>query len=554
MNKNNYGESNRSNQSKKSKNVLLGIIIGLFVIAVIALAGVYAAGERYYSTHFLKGTVVNDIDVSGMTIEELNQKIRLYQLTITERTAEGDYVDEIITGDEIGLQLSSTEDLRKILENQKKGKWITENGQSYDIDNFVDYDSEVWEQCMGYLQCFSDEFQQAPTDATLSEYDEVTNTYQIIPETQGNQLKKQQAVTLLSEAVRQLVTSVNLEEEDCYVTPTVYSDDSQLNTLLTNLNHFVNVTITYTFGDTIEVVDGDLINQWVVINEDNSISLDTAHVDEYVASLRKKYDTIFRSRTFVTTYGEEITIPTGDYGWWMNYGQESKELAAMIEAGESGERTPVYYQTAAQYGKQDYGNTYIELNLTAQHMFYYENGELVLESDFVSGNSSKGNATPDGVYGVTYKQRNATLVGEDYETPVSYWMPFNMHIGLHDATWRYQFGSDLYKKSGSHGCINLPYKVAQELYSRISQGTAVICYYLEGTESDSITEQTSEDIAQAVIERISEIGAVTKDSEKAIVRARTVYEELTAAEKKLVTNYDVLTAAEKAYKELTKKK
>lgn len=553
MNKNNYGHSNRSSGSKKSKNILLGIVIGLFVIAVIALAGVYAAGERYYSTHFLKGTVVNEIDVSGMTIDELNQKISLYQLTITERTPEGDYVDETISGDEIGLQLSSTDDLRRILESQKKGKWITERGQSYEIDDFVDYDEEIWEQCMGYLQCFSDEFQQAPTDATLSEYDEESNTYQILPETQGNKLKKEQVITLLSDAVRQLETSVNLEEQDCYVTPNVYSDDSQLNTLLTNLNHFVNVTITYTFDETVEVVDGDLIHQWVIVNEDNTISLDTTKVDEYVASLRKKYDSIFRSRTFMTSYGEEITLTTGDYGWWMNYAQESKELAAMIEAGESGERTPVYYQTAAQYSKPDYGNTYIEVNLTAQHMFYYENGELVLESDFVSGNSSRGNATPDGVYGITYKQRNATLVGEDYETPVSYWMPFNMHIGLHDATWRYKFGSDFYKTSGSHGCINLPYKIAQELYSRISQGTPVICYYLEGTESDSITEQTSEDIAQAVIERISEIGAVTKDSEKAIVRARTVYEELTAAEKKLVTNYDVLTAAEKAYKELTKK-
>lgn len=553
MNKNNYEHSNRSRIGKKSKNILLGIVIGLLAIAVIVLAGVYAAGERYYSTHFLKGTVVNDIDVSGMTIDELNQKISLYKLTIIERTAEGDYVEETISGDEVGLQLSSTKDLSKILESQKKGKWITENGKTYEIDDFVDYDEDIWKQCMGYLKAFSDEFQQAPTDAYISEYDEEANTYQIVPETQGNQVKKKKVMKLLSDAVRQLETKINLEEEDSYVRPSVYSDDEQLNTLLTNMNNFVNVTITYTFGDNIEVVDGDLIHQWIIVNEDNTISLDTTYVDEYVASLRKKYDSIFRPRTFITTSGKEITLSTGDYGWWMNYVQEAKELAAMITAGESGERTPVYYQTAAQYGKPDYGDTYIELNLTAQHMYYYEEGSLVLESDFVSGNSSRGNATPDGVYGITYKQRNATLVGEDYETPVSYWMPFNNHIGLHDATWRYKFGSDIYKTSGSHGCINLPYKVAQELYSRISQGTPVICYYLDGTESNSITEQTPKEIAQAVIERISEIGAVTKDSEKTLLRVRAIYEELTAAEKKMVTNYDVLVEAEETFKEITKK-
>lgn len=105
----------------------------------------------------------------------------------------------------------------------------------------------------------------------------------------------------------------------------------------------------------------------------------------------------------------------------MNYQQEAKELAAQIETGESGERTPVYYQTAASYGAPVNGDTYVEINLTAQHLFFYKDGQLVMESDFVSGNSARGYDTPEGTYSITYKQRNATLVGENYETPVSYW-------------------------------------------------------------------------------------------------------------------------------------
>lgn len=126
----------------------------------------------------------------------------------------------------------------------------------------------------------------------------------------------------------------------------------------------------------------------------------------------------------------------GDYGWWMNYDKEAEELEAMIEKGESGERTPVYYQTAASYGTPDYGTTYVEINLTAQHLFFYQDGKLMMESDFVSGNSAKGYDTPAGVYSITYKQRDATLTGENYQTPVSYWMPFNKNIGMHDANWR----------------------------------------------------------------------------------------------------------------------
>ena len=125
----------------------------------------------------------------------------------------------------------------------------------------------------------------------------------------------------------------------------------------------------------------------------------------------------------------------------------------------------------------------MEVNLTAQHLFFYKNGELVVESDFVSGNESRGWATPAGAYPLTYKQRNAVLKGENYRTPVSYWMPFNGGIGLHDANWRGSFGGSIYKTSGSHGCVNLPPSVAKTIYEGISAGDPVLCYHLGGTES-----------------------------------------------------------------------
>ena len=87
-----------------------------------------------------------------------------------------------------------------------------------------------------------------------------------------------------------------------------------------------------------------------------------------------------------------------------------------------------------------------------------------METDFVSGNESRGWATPGGAYPLTYKQRNATLRGEGYATPVSYWMPFNGGIGLHDASWRGSFGGTIYKTGGSHGCINLPPKAAKTIF------------------------------------------------------------------------------------------
>lgn len=74
------------------------------------------------------------------------------------------------------------------------------------------------------------------------------------------------------------------------------------------------------------------------------------------------------------------------------------------------------------------------MNLTAQHLFFYKDGELILESDFVSGNTSRGYTTPPGIFGLTYKQRDAVLKGENYRSPVKFWMPFNGGIGFHDAS------------------------------------------------------------------------------------------------------------------------
>ena len=72
---------------------------------------------------------------------------------------------------------------------------------------------------------------------------------------------------------------------------------------------------------------------------------------------------------------------------------------------------------------------------------------------------------------------NVTLKGADYESPVTYWMPFNGGIGLHDATWRSRFGGSIYYYSGSHGCVNLPYSAAADIYSIVEAGMPVVCYW-----------------------------------------------------------------------------
>ncbi|MDE6851498.1 MAG: L,D-transpeptidase, partial [Lachnospiraceae bacterium] len=134
-----------------------------------------------------------------------------------------------------------------------------------------------------------------------------------------------------------------------------------------------------------------------------------------------------------------------------------------------------------------------EVDLTGQRVFFVKNGKKVLETDCVTGNEARGNGTPQGTYGITYKQRDATLKGETYRTPVDYWMPFNGGIGLHDADWRSRFGGTLYKYSGSHGCVNLPPAAAAKLFGMLEKGTPVICYYSDHIVSKSKKADQSDD-------------------------------------------------------------
>jgi hypothetical protein len=160
----------------------------------------------------------------------------------------------------------------------------------------------------------------------------------------------------------------------------------------------------------------------------------------------------------------------------MDRATETTELMEAAEKGEQTVRTPVYFGTAATYGDEDWGDSYVEVDLSAQHLWVYENGQVVEESDFVSGCVNLGRMTPRGTYGITYKERNATLVGENYSSPVKYWMPFNGNVGMHDASWRSSFGGNEYILNGSHGCINLPTSKAAEIFDVVSKGEAVFVY------------------------------------------------------------------------------
>ena len=243
------------------------------------------------------------------------------------------------------------------------------------------------------------------------------------------------------------------------------------------------MSVTYQLpNNQTEVLDGLTIASWVNGSQGLTVSVDAAKVADYVQGLRNKYDTPAGTQTWQSADGTTKSIKT-NYGWHIDQAKETEALIANIQSLQSVTREPVYASRAAQTEMPQWGKTFVEIDLSSQHVYFYQDGNCVWDSKCVTGTATDPDrATPTGVFALKYKQRDRVLRGRinpqtgkpSYESPVAYWMPFNGNIGLHDANWRSSFGGNIYLKSGSHGCINLPPKNAKTLYELITPGTVIV--------------------------------------------------------------------------------
>ena len=474
----NYPLSERNTKKTTPKNGLLIIILGLFTFLILS----YIVIGIYYNTHFYRNTIINGTDTSNMTVEQaeeaIQEQFKAYSLKLEGRND----LSGQIHGEDFNIHAKFDGRLEDLLGTQNSFLWpiaLFDNSK-IEIASMPEYDEDLLKELVSNLSYFQEVNIIKPANAHISEYKKDIG-YEIIPDVSGTQVDFERLFEAVKNAITNLEPRLSLEEADSYEKPKITSKSPSLVQAVRELNHIAGAEITYEFGEDTEILDGIQISTWLSISEDGIVVLDELGVKEYVDYLGKTYNSFGRTRTFKTSYGVEIKVRGGDYGWWLNRPLEVSELTEMILAGEKAKKEPAYFQTAQQYGDDDIGNTYVEVNLTAQHLFFYKAGKLFMETDFVSGNLVKNYGTPTGTYPIKHKGRNATLNGEDYSTPVDYWMPFNLGIGFHDAPWRKEFGGEIYKTSGSHGCINMPPEAAKTMFENIRRGVAVVVYELPGT-------------------------------------------------------------------------
>lgn len=515
-----------------------------FEIGVGIVLFVYLAGSIFFSSHFYIRSKVNGVGASFRSAQSTYDKIltNADKYTITFENADGEVINEVSAAD-LGVDVNyQVDEVETLLDSQTGFNWIgrlfvpteyyTKTGNSYDAAEVKKVASSL------------DFSHQKSTKESEDAYIQFNGKeFEIVDEVYGDVIDEEGVEEAIIYAVENLHTVINLTDGTCYNKPDVKADDKKIQKAKDKLNEYLDTDIHYDLGEGItEEIPLDTKATWFTWDKKTfDIDFNRDAIGEYVNAMGDKYNTYGKKKEFTTSSGQEITVPAGSFGWRIAYEGEINQIIADLEAGEDVTRDFTYIYKGTSHGEKDYGNSYVEVNLTTQHVYVYKEGSMVFDTACVSGNVAKGHGTHTGVYPIAYKQKDATLKGDNYESHVNFWMPFNMGEGLHDATWRSKFGGTLYKNSGSHGCVNLPLSAAEKIYGIVEAGWPVLVFYT-GDEEEENFKLSNPQID--VINMITDIGTVSLESEAKIAAARQKYNALSAEQKALVTNYQTLVNAE----------
>lgn len=445
-----------------------------FIVFILFVIIIYLLFSLFFINHFHFNTQINGVDVSLKSRDEIKDlfinHIHNYELKLIERNG----MPEIISVENLGIYYNDKNNISDVYKIQNSAMWIISlfKKQKYYINDLYIFNHEIFENKINDLNCLNHEI-IIPKNASFIY---VNGSYKIIKEVWGNKINKGFLKENIKNSILLGEQILHLGKNNCYENPkyTMISDKTMETYYM--LSKYLNTKITYVFGNRKEILNKDIINKWFIINKDLEIYIDEAEVLDYVKNLSKKYDTMGTTRNFKTSTGKTVEVKGGLYGWKIDAWAETEALIKNIILGEVIEKEPVYIQKAQSRDENDIGATYVEINITKQHLWFYKSGKLLVHSNIVSGNPNKGHQTVLGTYALNYKQENTILKGEDYETNVNYWMPFFGNIGIHDARWRYAFGNEIYEHAGSHGCINVPLYVAKIIFENIETGVPIVCY------------------------------------------------------------------------------
>lgn len=466
------------------------VVLALLVLLIAA----YLAGVVGFMNYFMPRTTLNGTDdVSLTSIKEVAEQ---HAATISGfgLDVKGDGIDLTISAKDINARYDGKAFARSAMSQQNPWAWPMQlaSAHNIDVETTLLYDAARLEDVVGSAVDAFNKDAKKPVDAKVS-YNEKSRRYEIKPEEKGEAIDKSQVLALVRSSIGVGQNTVELGE-DLLLQPSVRADDKALTEPVEKVNACLGASQDLVMGDkTLATISEEDIAKWIKVADDLSVTFDEEACTTWCrGELSEKIDTIGTSRTFKTPDGRELSISGGTYGWSLNGSEVASQIAKNVQEGTKGSIEATWLAQAQSWnpGGNEWGDTYVEIDLASQYVRYFNGGSVVWETSCVSGGpdiDKKDRRTPNGIYYINSNMRSGRveLKGEidpktnepSYISYVTYWMPFiGDSVALHDADWRDSFGGDIYLTNGSHGCVNLPPDKASELYGMVGVGTVVVVH------------------------------------------------------------------------------
>ena len=466
------------------KKLLRVLVLAPLIVAALIL-GTFLCLGLYYRNNFPVNTWINGVYCTGKSIEQVNEELsdRTQIPTVTIALADGQCLQLDISL--AGGRADYTAALKNYLQKNATFLWM-QNIQEPVMAHL---------EATGYVcvpQMLSEQFEQLEPIKEARENSagvslEYTDKGYVLRDGNTDRLMVDEAFAYLEKCLAEGEIYVDLAAAECYRTLEDSSQDISKRQLWSKLQAFCDCRIIYDMGAETIPLTPDITSTFLLketqgvpaLDDRGALILDEEKVRAWVEELAMAYDTVGTVLAFQSTRGDVVDVKYDTYGTELDVEAEVSYLleALTVDRRETENHVPAYLQEGFVRGLDDIGGTYIEVDMTGQHMYYYMDGELVLDTDVVTGNTGRRMGTPEGINFVYSKQRNRVLTGPGYASPVKYWMPVRGNVGIHDANWRSTFGGQIYKTNGSHGCINTPPALMAELYDMVELGTPVIMFY-----------------------------------------------------------------------------
>ena len=472
---------------KRERSLGVNLLISILIcVLVISLGYVFLA--LYYRNTFGYNTWINGIYCTGKSVEEVNSELlavmEMPVVTVTDR----DGMSYSIILEDADYAGDYSLPLRQFQENQESFFWLQDAFRREDcaLLPITSYDESKLQALWNELPFVQAE--KGKKNGLEILYDE-QDGYAVEDGMHGR-FRLDKAYDEFVAAIENGETSVIFDEDD-YYDVTMTEEEKAMWKLWEQIDSYQSAELTFDMGEEQVLLETSDLSTFLekeeesnmpLLNEDGELTLNEKEIKNYIAALAETYDTVGKEREFQSTRGDVITISGGTYGMKLDQKGEITFLTDFLTEAAAGKvpkenHEAIYSQTTKAFGENDIGDTYVEVDMSRQMLYYYEDGVLLLKTEVVTGNLAHKTGTPQGVDFVYAKQKNRVLRGDGYESFVKYWMPVYRGVGLHDASWRSKFGGEIYKTAGSHGCVNLPTSIAGEIYDLVDIGTPVVMFY-----------------------------------------------------------------------------